>query len=71
MFYFCFFFLPSKVLQASLCVVLGAVFNMNKEEDQNGADKTNDVVLVITILIVATNIVINAFEMKEVDDSAS
>lgn len=68
---FCFVFLPSKVLQASLCVVLGTVFNMNKEEDQNGANKTNDVVLVTTILIVATNIIINAFEMKEADDSAT
>lgn len=58
-----------KVLQASLCLLLGSGLNINKEDDQNKAQKANDVVLVLNVLIVAANVLISAFEMKETDDS--
>ncbi|KAI7815316.1 ninjurin, partial [Rhyzopertha dominica] len=48
-----------QVVQASLCILLGAVLNINKESDQTNADKANNITLVLNVVIVAVNIIIN------------
>lgn len=56
-------------MQASLCILLGAVLNINKESDQTNADKANNITLVLNVVIVAVNIIINVFEMKDTQDT--
>lgn len=58
------------MLQASLCVVLGTALDINKEKQQKIASVANEVVLVLNVLIVAVNVIINAFDMKESTDAA-
>ncbi|CAH1116696.1 unnamed protein product [Phaedon cochleariae] len=57
-----------QVLQGCLCVVLGSRLNINKENDQTDANKANNVILCVNIVIMATNILINSFEMKDGDN---
>ncbi|XP_008193815.1 ninjurin-1 isoform X6 [Tribolium castaneum] len=54
-----------QVFQAILCVLLGTTLNLNKEGDHKSADRANNVILCINIILMATNILISAFEMKE------
>ncbi|KAF2882130.1 hypothetical protein ILUMI_24052 [Ignelater luminosus] len=61
----------SIVLQAVLaivCIILGSTLNINKEKDQDSADKANNASLIINVLIVIVNILINAFQIKADDD---
>ncbi|XP_072383762.1 ninjurin-2-like isoform X1 [Diabrotica undecimpunctata] len=53
-----------QVIQAVLCVILGGSYDINKEHHQDNANKTNNVVMVINIVIMAVNVIINSFEMK-------
>ncbi|CAG9832507.1 unnamed protein product [Diabrotica balteata] len=53
-----------QVIQAVLCVILGGSYDINKEHHQDNANKTNNVVMVINIVIMAVNVLINSFEMK-------
>ncbi|CAH1998300.1 unnamed protein product [Acanthoscelides obtectus] len=57
-----------QVLQAILCVLLGSRLDINKENHQENANKANNVILCLNILVMATNILISAFEMKESTD---
>lgn len=58
--FFCF-----EVVQAGLCLILGAALNINKQHHWLNAQRANDIVLVLNIVIVAVNIVINAFDTRE------
>jgi hypothetical protein len=53
------------VVAAILCVILGTTLNLNKEGDHQNADRANNVVLCINIVLMAVNILISSFEMKE------
>uniref|UniRef100_V5FYP9 Ninjurin-2 n=1 Tax=Anoplophora glabripennis TaxID=217634 RepID=V5FYP9_ANOGL len=57
-----------QVAQACLCVILGTYLNINKEGDHPNASKANNVVLCVNIIIMAVNILISSFEMKESQD---
>jgi hypothetical protein len=54
-----------QVVAAILCVILGTTLNLNKEGDHQNADRANNVVLCINIVLMAVNILISSFEMKE------
>lgn len=54
-----------QIVQACLCVVLGSAYNINKEGDCTTANKTNNIILCTNIGIMAVNVLINSFEMKE------
>lgn len=54
-----------EVSQAGLCLILGTIFNINKEHQWINADRINDFVLLLNVVTVAVNIVINAFDKKE------
>ncbi|KAJ3647306.1 hypothetical protein Zmor_019190 [Zophobas morio] len=54
-----------QVVQAILCVVLGASLSLNNEDDHNSAEKANNVILCLNIVLMADNILISSFEMKE------
>ncbi|KAJ8939090.1 hypothetical protein NQ314_011244 [Rhamnusium bicolor] len=53
------------VIQACLCVLLGSSLDINKEEDHPHANRTNNIVMCVNIVIMAANVLISAFEMKE------
>ncbi|VEN49077.1 unnamed protein product [Callosobruchus maculatus] len=57
-----------QVLQAILCVLLGSKLDINKENHQDDANKANNIILCLNIVVMATNILISAFEMKEGTD---
>ncbi|XP_018563038.1 ninjurin-2 isoform X2 [Anoplophora glabripennis] len=57
-----------QVAQACLCVILGTYLNINKEGDHPNASKANNLVLCVNIIIMAVNILISSFEMKESQD---
>ncbi|XP_060528940.1 ninjurin-2-like isoform X2 [Cylas formicarius] len=57
-----------QVLQACLCVVLGSALNINKEGHCDQANTANNFVLCVNIVIMAVNIVISTFEVKEAMD---
>lgn len=61
----------TKVIQAFVCVFLGARLDINKDSQQNTADYVNNSIVAINVLIVAVNIVINVFEMREPANSNS
>ncbi|RZC34538.1 ninjurin-1, partial [Asbolus verrucosus] len=54
-----------NVVQAILCVLLGTTLNLNKEDHQQSANRANNVILCINIILMAVNILISSFEMKE------
>lgn len=56
------------VLQACLCVLLEVRLDINDGDNQNHANKANDIVLCVNIVIMAMNVVINSFDMKESDN---
>ncbi|KAJ8969458.1 hypothetical protein NQ317_008790 [Molorchus minor] len=58
-----------NVIQACICILLGSSLNINKEGDHPNANKANNVILCANIVIMAVNILINAFEMKEAEQS--
>lgn len=68
---FCFIFHRTKVIQAFVCVFLGTRLDINKDTHQNTADYVNNSILAANVLIVAVNIVINVFEMREPTNSNS
>ncbi|KAJ8925804.1 hypothetical protein NQ315_009654 [Exocentrus adspersus] len=51
--------------QAWLCIVLGRYYNINKENDQQGASYCNNIVMFLNVALVVVNILIGIFEMKE------
>ncbi|XP_028128102.1 ninjurin-A isoform X2 [Diabrotica virgifera virgifera] len=53
-----------QVIQAALCVILGGSYDINKEHHQDNANKTNNIIMVVNIVIMAVNVIINSFEMK-------
>lgn len=62
------FIFARKVFQACLCVLLGVRLDINDEDNHHPANKANDVVLCINIIIMAINILINSFDMKDSDN---
>ncbi|CAH1181944.1 unnamed protein product [Phyllotreta striolata] len=58
-----------QIVQACLCVILGVTLNINKDVHQENANKANNIVMCINILIMAVNVVINTFDMKDPDNS--
>ncbi|KAJ8960217.1 hypothetical protein NQ318_003941 [Aromia moschata] len=53
-----------QVAQACLCVLLGTALDINKEGDHPNANKANNVILCVNIVIMAVNVLISSFEMK-------
>lgn len=47
-----------------LCLILGTALNINKEHHWINAQRANDIVLVLNVIIVAVNIIINAFDTR-------
>lgn len=45
--------------------ILGSSLDINKEKEQNKANVTNNISLILTIITVAVNVVISAFDMRE------
>lgn len=45
--------------------ILGSSLDINKEKEQNKANVTNNISLMLTIITVAVNVVISAFDMRE------
>lgn len=58
--------LEPKALNGVLCVFLGSSLNINKEHEQDKANKTNNICLALNIIIVTLNVVISAFDLKDV-----
>ncbi|XP_050315875.1 ninjurin-2 isoform X3 [Anthonomus grandis grandis] len=56
-----------QVIQACLCVLLGSALNINKEDHCPNANKANNIILCVNIVIMAVNVIIGTFEMKEGD----
>ncbi|XP_056636458.1 ninjurin-1-like [Diorhabda sublineata] len=56
-----------QVIQACFSVILASKLDINKEHQQENANKTNNVVLCLNIVIMAINILINVFAMKDDD----
>lgn len=54
-----------QVIQGLLCVFLGTGLDINKEKDHNKANIANNVLLGLNVLIVAVNVIISAFEMRD------
>lgn len=48
-----------------LCLVLGSKLDINKENEQNTAERANHGVIAMNVLIVVVNVMISVFEMKE------
>ncbi|XP_066263136.1 ninjurin-2-like isoform X3 [Euwallacea similis] len=58
-----------QVGQACLCVLLGTALNINKEDHCPNANKANNIILCVNIAIMAVNVLISSFEMKEGTDA--
>ncbi|ENN78075.1 hypothetical protein YQE_05229, partial [Dendroctonus ponderosae] len=56
------------IAQACLCVLLGSTLNINKEDHCPNANKANNTIMCINIVIMAINVLISSFEMKEGSD---
>ncbi|CAG9762015.1 unnamed protein product [Ceutorhynchus assimilis] len=54
-----------QVVQACLCVMLGSALNINKEEHCPNANKANNIILCMNIVLMAVNVLIGTFEMKD------
>lgn len=59
-----------QVVHAILIVVLGTMYDINKEAHQRGANIINNVLVGVTIVTVVINIVISAFDIRETSDLA-
>ncbi|XP_048523789.1 ninjurin-2 isoform X4 [Dendroctonus ponderosae] len=57
-----------QIAQACLCVLLGSTLNINKEDHCPNANKANNTIMCINIVIMAINVLISSFEMKEGSD---
>ncbi|GAB0087472.1 Ninjurin [Sergentomyia squamirostris] len=53
-----------QVIQAIACVILGLVLNINKVNEQRISDIINNVTVAITMVTVAINVIISAFDLK-------
>lgn len=53
-----------QVLQAVVCVVLALIFDINQVDHQKAAEIINNISLAIVIVIVAINVIINAFDQN-------
>lgn len=53
-----------QVLQAVVCVVLALIFDINQVDQQKAAEIINNISLAIVIVIVAINVIINAFDQN-------
>lgn len=54
----------TQVLQAVVCVVLALIFDINQVDHQKAAEIINNISLAIVIVIVAINVIINAFDQN-------
>lgn len=59
-----FFYLFIKVIQGVLCAILGTALDINKEHQQSKANKANNLIVALNIILAAVNIVISVFEGK-------
>ncbi|XP_031329350.1 ninjurin-2 isoform X4 [Photinus pyralis] len=53
-----------QTFQALLCIFLGARLNINKESHQDTANRTNNIVLCVNIVVFVVNIVLEAFNLS-------
>lgn len=56
-----------KVLQAILCVLLALILDINQIDQQKAAEICNNMSLAIVIVVVALNVVISSFDIKNGD----
>lgn len=54
-----------QVSQAILGAVLGSIYNINKKKDQKNANLVNNTLLATNIIIVALNVIISGFDLRE------
>ncbi|XP_018321547.1 ninjurin-2 isoform X2 [Agrilus planipennis] len=54
-----------QVVQASMCLVLGSKYDLNKVKDHEASNWVNNLVLIANVLIVVVNLIIGVFEMQE------
>lgn len=54
-----------QVIQGVLCAILGTVLDINKEHQQNNANRANNIIVALNVLLAAVNIVISVFESKD------
>ncbi|KAL0276976.1 UNVERIFIED_CONTAM: hypothetical protein PYX00_004423 [Menopon gallinae] len=54
-----------QVGQAILGAVLGSIYNINKKKDQRNANTVNNILLATNIIIVALNVIISGFDLRE------
>ncbi|XP_018321548.1 ninjurin-2 isoform X3 [Agrilus planipennis] len=56
-----------QVVQAALNILLGSMWNINNKQDHEGANWMNNLICIMNIVVVAIDIIIGMFEMKNED----
>ncbi|XP_019881933.1 ninjurin-2 isoform X3 [Aethina tumida] len=60
-----------QIIICCLCVMLGSWLNINKDSHCPRADQFNDVLLCLNVVLVAINVLISSFDMRNSSDTGN